>query len=181
VARTRLAFANHYDNDVLALPQVSVPSSKKPGAAEPNALPDLIRVGQGFCDSMPMLWQQIWMSLGNMTLTLLRQVDLTRQIGARKPAHDDSPFNLRSLTGREMSGTPRGTSTGRSRGAASAPLSCGRLRRPQLNGPSRALLSRRRRLNEKLTRRWPAQPFDSTPCLAASGRVQGMLDRPAFR
>jgi hypothetical protein len=55
-----------------------------------------------------------------MTLTLLRQVDLTRQIGARKPAHDDSPFNLRSLTGREMSGTPRGTSTGRSRGAASA-------------------------------------------------------------
>jgi hypothetical protein len=45
-----------------------------------------------------MLWQQIWMSLGNVTLTLLRQVDLTRQIGARKPVHHDSPFNLRSLT-----------------------------------------------------------------------------------
>jgi hypothetical protein len=30
-------------------------------------------------------------------LTLLRQVDLTRQIGARKPVHHDSPFNLRRL------------------------------------------------------------------------------------
>jgi hypothetical protein len=100
VARTRLAFTNNYDNDVLALPQVSVPSRKKPGTAEPNARPDLIRVGQGFCDPMPLLWQQIWMSLGNVTLTLLRQVNLTRQIGARKPAHHDSPFNLRSLTAR---------------------------------------------------------------------------------
>jgi hypothetical protein len=99
VARTRLAFAHHYDNDVLALPQVSVPSRKKPGAAKPNARPDLIRVGQGFCDSLPMLWQQIGMSLGNVTRTLRRQVDLTRQIGARKPAHHDSPFNLGSLTG----------------------------------------------------------------------------------
>jgi hypothetical protein len=98
VARTRLAFTNNYDNDVLALPQVSVPSRKKPGTAEPNARPDLIRVGQGFCDPIPMLWQQIGMSLGNVTLTLLRQVNLTRQIGARKPAHHDSPFHLRSLT-----------------------------------------------------------------------------------
>ena len=75
MARTRLAFAHNHDNDVLTLPQVGVPSRKKLGAPEPNALPDLIRVGQGFCDSLSMLWQQIWMSRGNVTRMLLRQVD----------------------------------------------------------------------------------------------------------
>ena len=99
MARTRLASAHHHDNDVLALPQVSVPSRKKPGAAKPNALPDLIRVGQGFCDSMSMLWQQIGMSLGNVTRMLAVRSTSPADIGARKPAHDDSPFSLRSLTG----------------------------------------------------------------------------------
>src|SRR5215813_4532206 len=67
-----------------------------------------------------------------------------------------------SLSGREMSGTPRGVGVPvarRDEHGASAATSersedvrsielLGRLRRPPLNGPSRAPLSRRRRLNK---------------------------------
>jgi hypothetical protein len=44
------------------------------------------------------------MSFGNVTLPLLCQIDITFQVGARKLAHQGSPFNIKSRT---LSRSPR--------------------------------------------------------------------------
>jgi hypothetical protein len=92
---------------MFALPQVSIPPRKQLGAAEPDALADLIRIGQGLCDPLPVLRQQIWMAFGNVTLPLLCQVDIAFQVGTRKLARHGSPFNIKSLTLRLRRGRQR--------------------------------------------------------------------------
>ena len=59
----RLLLTNDHDDDVLASVQVSIPSKKQLGTAEPGTPTDLVRNGQGVYDALPMLRQQIWMAV----------------------------------------------------------------------------------------------------------------------
>jgi len=47
----------------------------------------LIRVGQNFRNSLPVLREQLRMPFGDMALSLLSELDLGFEVGARKPGH----------------------------------------------------------------------------------------------
>src|SRR5712692_175677 len=80
---------------MLASLHISVPAREEAGISDPPAPPDLVRGAQGLCHLSPMLRQQIGMSFGDVTLPLLRQLDLSLQVEARKPAHQASSCSMR--------------------------------------------------------------------------------------
>lgn len=97
VTFTRVSFADHDDDHMLALPNVSVPPREQPGTPEPNTLADLIGLGQRFCNSVSVLRQQIGMSLRNVVFPLVRRLYLTLEVRARVSGHRGPPFPQASL------------------------------------------------------------------------------------
>jgi hypothetical protein len=79
VALLRDTLPDDHD-DVLALPDVSIPARKQLGAAESGACTDLIRCGQGLRKTWPVLGQKIGMPLSNVTLPFRCQLDFTIQV-----------------------------------------------------------------------------------------------------
>jgi hypothetical protein len=104
VALLRGALTDDHDDDVLALPDVSISARKQLGAAESSTCTDVIRCGQGLRQTWPVLGQKIGMPFGNGTLPFLWQLDFTVQVGTRKPTTHASPFCIRRLTARFSSG-----------------------------------------------------------------------------
>jgi hypothetical protein len=84
---TWIDLADHHDDDMLALPKVSIPPREQLGGPEPNAPAHSIGFGQGFRNPISVLRQQIRMSLGDMALPLLRQLDFTLKVRARIAIH----------------------------------------------------------------------------------------------
>lgn len=91
---TRVQFADYHDDHVFALPQVRIPSREQLGASKPSAPADLIRVNQSFRKPVSVLRQQIWMSLSDVSLSLLRHLHLTLQIRARVLGHRTPPVSI---------------------------------------------------------------------------------------
>ena len=56
------------------------------------------RCGQCLRYTWPVFGQKIGMPFGNVTLPFLCQLDLTVQVGTRKPPNHASPFCIRRLT-----------------------------------------------------------------------------------
>lgn len=56
MACTRVASADNDDDDILAVSQVGISARKEHGAAEPDALTDVIRIGPGPCNPFSVLW-----------------------------------------------------------------------------------------------------------------------------
>jgi len=110
MAFSRVKLADNYDNDVLALPHVSVPPGERLRVSKPSTPPDLIGLGQRLRDPVPVLGQQVRMPLRDVALTLVRQLYRTLEVGARISGHPTSPFTaepLVRLTSR-CSGRPSG-------------------------------------------------------------------------
>jgi len=72
--------------------RVSVPPGEQLRATKASASANLIRLGQGLRNSVPVLGQQIGMTLGDVALSLVGQLDLTLEVRAGKPGHRTSPF-----------------------------------------------------------------------------------------
>ena len=70
VALLKRRFAHDYDYDVLAASRIGMPSRKQAGVSHPLAAPDLIRVGKGLSDPIPMLRKKVGVILGNMPLSV---------------------------------------------------------------------------------------------------------------
>ena len=94
------ALTDDHDDDVLALPDVSILTRKQLGAAESGACTDVIRGGQCLRKAWPVLGQKIAMPFGNVTLPFLCQLDFTVQVGTKKSTNHASPLCIRRLDGR---------------------------------------------------------------------------------
>jgi hypothetical protein len=78
-------FAYNDNHDVLAPSQAGVPSRKQLGISHPFAAADLVRIGKGFSDSIPVFGKKIGMVLGDVPLSRFGQFDFSIQIGTGKP------------------------------------------------------------------------------------------------
>lgn len=76
-----IQITDHYDDHVLSRANISVPSREQPDAPEPSAPAHLIGLREGLGDPATMLWKQVRMSLRDVALTLLRELDVALQIG----------------------------------------------------------------------------------------------------
>jgi len=93
MAARRIHIADYYDHHIFTFLHIRVPSGEKSGIPESYAPSDLIGGGHGLNQLFPVIWQQIGVPFGDMTLSFLRQLDFALQVRARHPAHHGSPCN----------------------------------------------------------------------------------------
>jgi len=72
-------FAEHDDNHVPTLANVSVPPREESSGARPNAPPNQIRVGENLRQPGSMLRQEIWMPLPDVFLALGGQLNVSAE------------------------------------------------------------------------------------------------------
>jgi hypothetical protein len=68
---------HHNHHDMFASTERRKRTSKESGIPEACATANLVGLGERFCNTRAMLRQEIWMTLGNMSFSLLRQLNLT--------------------------------------------------------------------------------------------------------
>jgi hypothetical protein len=78
---------HHDDNHVLSESNISVPSREQPCAPESSAPTHLVGLDERLPDLLPVSRKEIWMSLGDVALSLLRELNLALQVRARETAH----------------------------------------------------------------------------------------------
>jgi hypothetical protein len=68
---------HHNHHDMFASTDRRKPTNKEPSIPEAYAMANLVGLGERFCNTRAMFRQEIWMPLGNMSFSLLRQLNLT--------------------------------------------------------------------------------------------------------
>ena len=77
---SRAHLIDYNDHHVPTQPNIIVPPREQPGTSEPDAPADLIGLGEGFCNALPVLWKKIGMPVRDVPFPFLCQLNLALRV-----------------------------------------------------------------------------------------------------